>query len=156
MEKQVSEANYKNCCESAGILSRENGNVWTCTPNFVLQQYPLEIQANNSEKTYKILVNEAREILNLINNKGASGRPGLRINKQKYEVVGYNEDNETVYLRKPKGGGCISGTNLCIIIGLYNENLQVVSNGQFSFFQNHGICNERVEALSQFLKSNGF
>jgi Profilin len=156
LEKHTQGEKTENCCAAAGIISKETGAIWSCSPNFSLKTYIMDIKSQKSSQTFKIKYNEAKEIINLLKNDPDLLNSGIRINKQKYQIVSHNRQAGSIYLRRPKGGACIAGTNLCIIIATFDENLQVLPSGQAPFFQNPGLCNERVEYLAEFLKSSGF
>ena len=156
IEKQIAEGTLGNCCESAGIISKISGDVWACSDRFSLSSYPMKVQSELSEKVSTILVNESKEILKLFRNECKPPSLQIRINKVKYEYILYNEYSRSVYFKRPKGGACISSTSLALIIATYNENDCVYLQDEQEFYQNAGLCNERVENLSEFLRNSGF
>ena len=135
---------YSNCCESAAILSRYDGHIWACTPNFKLQSY----YANVNEQF--VLVHEGIELAKAAQLKAAPH--GLRINKKKYLLLRYNDIPKSMYLRKKKGGACIAFSELTIVIATYSETLEVLSETGESFFQHPGLVNEQVEKLADFFR----
>lgn len=156
MEKQIAEGTLANCCESAGIISKISGDVWACSEEFALGCYPMKVPSEVSEKISTILINESQEILKLFRNDCKPPSLQIRINKVKYEYILYNDYSHGVYFKRPKGGACISSTNLTLIIATYNENDFVYLQDEQEFSQNAGLCNERVENLSEFLRNSGF
>lgn len=156
IEKQIPEGTLVNCCESAGIISKISGDIWACSSGFFLVSYPIQVQSEVSDKVSTILINEAQEILKLFKSGCKPPNLQIRINKVKYEYILYNDQSNSIYFKRPKGGACISSTNLCLVIATYNENEQVYLNNEEEFLQNPGLCNDRVENLSDFLRNAGF
>lgn len=145
--KQTKYGIYTNCCESAGIISSYDGQVWASTPNFGLLSY---YSYENEE--FK-LTDEVHDILTGL--KSAIKPQSLRINRKKYLLVKDNYDEHSVYLRRKGGGACIAMTNLLIIIATYNDTLSVVSDNE-KFAQNPGLTNERVGTVAKHLVRAGF
>lgn len=156
IEKQIPEGTLINCCESAGIISKISGDVWACSSEFSLVSYPIQVQSEDSASASTILMNEAQEILKLFKNGCKPPHLQIRMNRVKYEYILYNEQSSSVYFKRPKGGACIASTNLSLIIATYNEDELVYLNNEEEFHQNPGLCNDRVENLSDFLRSAGF
>jgi hypothetical protein len=156
LEKQLSEGKLTNCCESAGIISKLSGEIWACSANFALLSYPLEISNENSDKKSIILMNESKEILNLFKSGCRPPKVQIRINKQMFEFIRHNEETSSIYFKRPQGGACIASSNLTLIISTYDETQKVYLQNQEEYFQNAGLCNERVENLSDFLRNAGF
>merc|ERR1711972_201348 len=71
---------------------------------------------------------------------------GLLLGQQKYVIVTYNEGTQSLYLKKPNGGGTICKTNQCYLVGLWEQ----AGN------QSAGNCNRDVEDLAQKLKAAGY
>ena len=148
MQKQLIDTGYVN---EACILSVEDGSLWAQSPDSFMPRAYLATVTLESGEEKEALVNEADDLASVARSlqKPAAG---LRVNHQKYTITrampnGSLEDGlKTVYFKKPMGGGCLSVTNRCIIIGTFDEN-----KGQSA--QN---CNLAVENLSRFLKQNNF
>ena len=92
-------------------------------------------------------VNEAADLVGLLNS-GTRPSAGLRVNGEKYMILRQAQDPATVYGKKTvgKGGICLTKTNQCIIVGVYDED------------QGHtaGNCNMAVEKLGDYLRANNF
>lgn len=73
---------------------------------------------------------------------------GLLLNKEKYMIVNYLDHIPSIYLKNKTGGGCITKTNQCILIGLFN-----LEKGEG---QNCGNCNKDVEELGDKLRKVGY
>ncbi len=85
------------------------------------------------------------------NRKGSEA--GIRMNNQKYMMVKHNPESNSVYLGREGGGGAaIARTNTAVVIGIWNKSA-TMSNGKL---QNAGDCNDLVENMAKYLKSNNY
>ena len=85
------------------------------------------------------------------NRKGSEA--GIRMNNQKYMLVKHNAESNSAYLGREGGGGaCVARGTQCVVIGIWNKSA-FMSNKQT---QNAGDCNEQVENMVQYLKTNGY
>lgn len=68
-------------------------------------------------------------------------------------LVKHNPESQSAYLGREGGGGaCIAKTKTAIVIGIWNKAAEK-SNKQL---QNAGDCNELVEKMADYLRSNGY
>ena len=68
-------------------------------------------------------------------------------------MIKHNPENNSVYLGREGGGGaCVIRSNTAIVIGIWNKAAEM-SNKQL---QNGGDCNELVENMGAYLKSNNY
>jgi hypothetical protein len=66
------------------------------------------------------------------------------MNGDKFTVLRALRDPPTIYGKKTRGGICVTKTNSCVIIGIYDE-----TKGQSA-----SACNTAVEKLGEYLRSN--
>ena len=147
-------ANYlmaENCCEEGCIIGT-NGAIWASAPaTFKLECHKVSI--DNEGKEECVDVDETKTLLEAVGHNGLakSCKAGLRINKNKYmcikwdEGVGYFKSGESA-------GGVIVVCTQCIVFARWN-NKQKMGNGKP---QNPGDCNKRAEDLAATLKGAGY
>ena len=132
LNKQTLEGNiYNNILIEAGIFGL-NGAVWAYTTNNI----------NKWELDFKIL----KEIFS---QKSISYKT-LMINGKSYTITNYNE-GFSVEFKEGKQGGTIARTNLSFIIGIYDENISYLFNGEEAKNQNSDLCKFVVEDLAKDL-----
>ena len=132
LNKQTLEGNiYNNILIEAGIFGL-NGAVWAYTTNNI----------NKWELDFKIL----KEIFS---QKSISYKT-LMINGKSYTITNYNE-GFSVEFKEGKQGGIIARTNLSFIIGIYDENISYLYNGEAKNNQNSDLCKFVVEDLAKVL-----
>lgn len=69
-----------------------------------------------------MVVYEFNNLLDGLKNKGkTSAECGIWIYGQKYYTVSFDAERSTWYLKKDKGGACITWTKTFIIIGTFNQ-----------------------------------
>ena len=122
---------YNNILIEAGIFGL-NGAVWAYTTNNI----------NKWELDFKIL----KEIFS---QKSISYKT-LMINGKSYTITNYNE-GFSVEFKEGKQGGTIARTNLSFIIGIYDENISYLYNGEEAKNQNSDLCKFVVEDLAKVL-----
>ena len=151
LQKHTPEGAIDGCVEHAAILGLADGAAWAVTPAFSLQTYDVQVRNDEDTADEAVNVNEAATLIHAVNNLGASlTRAGLRINNEKYFLVGM-PDGDFIYLKKQGGGACIAKTNTGIIFASWHET-KTTNTG---VAQNPGLCNDRVESLAAYLKQNG-
>jgi hypothetical protein len=113
--------------KEACILGKADGALWaTSNPEFVPRAY-VAVVADDSGKEKEEMINEADELSKLAMDVMRKPKGGLRINQQKYQVFrampnGSLDDGlKTIYFKKAMGGGCMTATRQCIIIGIFDE-----------------------------------
>lgn len=75
------------------------------------------------------------------------------MNKQKYMLIKHNPESNSCYLGREGGGGAaIARTNTAVVIGIWNKAAEMSNK----HLQNAGDCNELVEKMSEYLKSNSY
>ncbi|CAG9335356.1 unnamed protein product [Blepharisma stoltei] len=157
LQKRTETTKYDNCCSSCAILSKFDGSIWACSPNFRLLNYKLDIPDEDSKYSERVYINEAANLVYTMNHDGKSpNKAGIRITNKKYLVVRFDSEAKSMYLRGRLGGACACMTNLCIIFASYDDNSIVTSETEYPFVQNAGLTNERVESLADFLRESGF
>ena len=72
------------------------------------------------------------------------------INGKSYTITNYNE-GFSVEFKEGKQGGTIARTNLSFIIGIYDENISYLYNGEEAKNQNSDLCKFVVEDLAKVL-----
>eukprot|EP00743_Colponemidia_sp_Colp-15_P000223 GILK01000260.1.p1 GENE.GILK01000260.1~~GILK01000260.1.p1 ORF type:complete len:151 (+),score=19.83 GILK01000260.1:74-526(+) len=134
-------------CAEGAILSAADGSVWaTSNPTFAPQTYA-HPQEQDDGSVVSLNVNEGQELAGLFNNNGKPvGKAGLRFNGNKYYVVQYFPDTQTVYAKTNKGGACFSKTNQTIVVGTWSEDRK----------QTGGACNGNVERLAEYLRNSSY
>jgi len=101
----------------------------------------------------KVNVDEFKTALEATKGNRKGSEAGIRMNNQKYMLVKHNPENNSAYLGREGGGGaCVARTTSAVVIGIWNKSSQM-SNGQF---QNAGDCNEVVEKIAEYLKTQGY
>jgi len=138
-------------CSQAIVINKSDGTMWATTS-----------EDKHSCKTYSdmIMMEDGTEVSKTVDEeKGlleyivAFKKPeaGIRIGGNKFTALrtfekGANDDGlPTVYLKKPKGGGCIVVTERAIIFGVWEEGAQAAA-----------ACNDAVEKMGRYLKSAKF
>ena len=71
------------------------------------------------------------------------------INGKSYTITNYNE-GFSVEFKEGKQGGTIARTNLSFIIGIYDENISYLDNGEAKN-QNSDLCKFVVEDFAKIL-----
>ena len=72
---------------------------------------------------------------------------------QKYMFIKHNPESSSAYLGREGGGGaCIARTNTAVVIGIWNKAAEMSDKK----LQNAGDCNESVEKMAEYLKTNGY
>ena len=129
LNKQTVEGNiYNNVLVEAGIFGL-NGAGWAYTTN------------NKWELDFNILKD-------IFSQKSISYKT-LMINGKSYTITNYNE-GFSVEFKEGKQGGTIARTNLSFIIGIYDENISYLFNGEAKN-QNSDLCKFVVEDLAKIL-----
>jgi len=127
----------------AAILDINTATVWACTTDFMPRGYEAPVTQEDGNERNE-MINEAANLVSLMAT-GVKPSQGLRLNGEKYQILRTIPEPFGVYAKKPKGGACITKTNLCIIVGTYSEDLGQTSSG----------CNIAVENLAEYLRSAG-
>ena len=130
LNKAVEGNIYNNILIEAGLFGL-NGACWACTANNV----------NKWELDLKIL----KEIFS---QKSISYKT-LMINGKSYTITNYNE-GFSVEFKEGKQGGTIARTNLSFIIGIYDENISYLYNGEAKN-QNSDLCKFVVEDCAKII-----
>lgn len=141
---------FEKVLDEAGIFDIKDGTPWATSKNFtLLKNYIID---NEGES-----INEFINLRDAINNKGIAdpNKGGLRINKEKYLCVSYNDKSCCLYLKKMGGGACVCWTTKTIIIGTFSDAKKMKKDDNEKN-QNYNDCNYVVENLATFLKSKGF
>lgn len=91
-----------NVAETAYILSKEGAICGTNLPVQQMPQYEFDlVDAENPDKTHKVVVDEKTNLLDALSNKGVCKNPaGIRLYNQKYYTVHYDEETKVLYLKK--------------------------------------------------------
>ena len=88
--------------ETAYILSKEGA---LCGTNLPIQQLPSYefdlVDDSNPDVTHKVVVDERGNLLEALANKGVcKSKAGIRLYNQKYYPVHFDEDTQSLYLKK--------------------------------------------------------
>ena len=88
--------------ETAYILSREGAICGTSLPIQAMPHYEFDlVDENDPNITHKVVVDERVNLLEAISNHGVcKNKAGIRLYNQKYYTVRYDQENETIYLKK--------------------------------------------------------
>lgn len=126
------------------LLEVSNGKVLAASKGWGLQVYDAEIpQEDGTDKNET--VNEAKNILQLM--KGSKPAQGLRVNKQKYQIIRSFKDETTscytVLGKKAMGGIAIVHSGKVIVMGTFDEKQGHSSPG----------CNETISNVAAHLKA---
>ena len=122
-----------------------------------MSEHEVDLLQDDGVSTVKTKANEAKLLLELFNNQGVikSWKGGLWINKTKFQIVMFDKDTDTAYLKKEGGGACAVRTNKVIVFGTWNGGINFTKDGK-TLPQNPGDCNKAVEALAKMLKDAGY
>ena len=140
-----------NVCEHAAIYGTD-GTLWAASPGFQLYNYAFDLtQEDESKKSVQVNEFTAAHEASKGNRKGTEA--GIRMANQKYMLIKHNPESASAYLGREGGGGaCIARSNTAIVIGIWNK-AGTMSNNQL---QNAGDCNDLVEKMAEYLKSNNY
>ncbi len=88
--------------ETAYILSKEGALCGTNLPIQELPKYNFDlVDAEDPNKTHNVIVDERANLIDALHNKGVCKNPaGIRLYNQKYYTVRYDEESQTLYLKK--------------------------------------------------------
>ncbi len=106
------------------IIVGHDGSVWAATAGFSIKP------------------DEAAKIVKAFADPSGALSSGLFINGDKYMTL--KSDSRSVYGKKGACGFCAVKTNLSVLIGLYDENIQP------------GQCANTVERLADYLIENSY
>ena len=140
-----------NVNEHAAIYGLD-GSAWAASSGFQLTSYNHKIETEDGGSK-EVAVNEFTCALESTKGNRKPSEAGIRMNGQKFMFIQHNADRNSVYLGREGGGGaCVARTTQCVIVGLWNKAGQI-SDGKL---QNPGDCNDLVEKMAEFLKSQGY
>lgn len=75
---------------------------------------------NKKRKKKRVQINEKEKILKLARSKGKKlMKNGIYILNQKYQLIKYNEETDSYYLKCENGGACLSLANTILVLGLW-------------------------------------
>jgi len=137
-----------NVCDGAAILNAADGSL-VCGDNFSMCAYQMSLPNEDGIGSTIVNVNEAALILEAFKTGTVSAPTGLRLSGIKFQIVRFDEEDQTLYLKKPKGGACVVKTKKTIIIGSYNQDEMIKGK---NVPQNAGDANAVVEKLAKILK----
>ncbi len=125
-----------------------DGTPWAVSPNWPgLSVYEQEQETENGLET--VLVDEWAIVLQI--STGAR-RPGIRMGKEKYTFLRFNNEYKSAALVKSKGGAFVCKTAKCVIIGTWDGEAMMSNNTT----QNQGDCSMSVEDMAVKLREDGF
>ena len=142
-----------NCCQAAALIGND-GTPWAATAGFALGQYDFQLENEEGAKE-SVPVNEFKIVEAALNGNRKLCKAGIRMNNEKYMFIKHNgeDDPVSVYLSRQGGGGaCLAKANTCIVVGVWAKATEM-SNKQE---QTQGKCNELVEKMAAYLKTQGF
>jgi profilin len=160
VDKDADNREYLNVCEHGAIVGNGDGTVWAKSDNFSFGVFKVETEKEDGSGTEQIDVDEFANLKDSFENEGVTKRKGgLRINKEKYFMVNFDADKQTMYLKKNGGGACVAKSNLAYIIGTFNTSLKATvgghgGSGGKTAPQAPGNTNFVCEKLQTFLKDN--
>jgi len=142
--------------EHCALFNRDDG-VPLAADGVALSEHEVDLLGDDGVTTTKTKVNETKLLLELFNNQGVikSWKGGLWVGKTKYQVVMFDKDTDTAYLKKEGGGACAVRTNKVIVFGTWNQSINFSKDGK-TVPQNPGDLNKAVEALAKMLKDAGY
>jgi profilin len=153
--KTTTAGEVHNCVESGALLSAADASAWAATPNFTLRTYSVTVTEEDEVTTTNINYSEPAAVLHLFAQAGAAiNDAGIRINGEKYYLVSYDAEKQTIYLKKNAGGACLARTNQAIVFASWNGGQS--TTGAETTPQNPGLCNQVTEKLADYLKSIGY
>ena len=146
----VNEMMKNGSCSQAAVCGAYDGTIWAKTPGFNLYEY--EICQDKLEGETEILtVCEPELLLEPFKNNGTMVSDcGMHLNKEKWFIVNYNPDMNSIYLKRPKGGACLVKTTQVVLVGFFDEG--TVKNKAL----NAGNCNKDLEILAEKLRNVGY
>jgi hypothetical protein len=102
----VGEMVKNGSCSQAAVCGAYDGTIWAKTSGFDLYEY--EIFQHSLEGGDKALwVSEPELLLEPFKNNGTMvSESGMYLNKEKWYIVNYNPHQNSIYLKRPKGGAC--------------------------------------------------
>lgn len=143
-----------NVSENAAIIGNTDGTMWAATEGFTLANYSVAIE-DDAGDTKTVQVNEFANLLDAFSNGGKTSKAGgVRLNKEKYLVIGFDPGKNIMFLKKKNGGACIAKSNIAFVIGTFHAAKQVTINGDFTEAQSFGTLNQSCEKLQAFLFDN--
>ncbi len=137
-----------NVCDAAAVLNCADGSL-VAGDNFSICAYQLALPSEDGRGTSTVNVNEAALIMEAFKTGTVTAPTGLRLSGIKFQIVRFDEDEQTLYLKKPKGGACAVKTKKTILIGSYNQEEMIKGK---NVPQNAGDTNAVVEKLAKILK----
>jgi len=140
-----------------GALFNRDDATSLAADGVTLSEHDVDLTGEDGVSTSKAKVNEAKLLLELFANQGVikSWKGGLWLNKTKFQIVMFDKDTDTAYLKKEGGGACAVRTNKVIVFGTWNGGLTFTKEGK-TVAQNPGDLNKAVEALAKMLKDAGY
>ena len=141
-----------NVCDAAAILNCTDGAL-VAGDNFMIYAYQFPLPTDDGLGTTPVSVNEANLIVEAFNRGSVSAPTGLRMNNIKFQIVRFDQDEQTLYLKKPGGGACAVKTGKTIVVGSYNSEEMITGKNAP---QNAGETNAVVEKLAKILKTASF
>ena len=83
---------------------------------------------------------------------GGIRKPGIRIGKEKYTFIKFDQEYRSAHLIRQNGGAVVCKTAKCVIIGMWDKGCQM-SNGAG---QNSSDACIEVENMAEYLRKQGF
>ena len=112
-----------NIVKTAAIYGKD-GTPWAVSENWPgLHTYEQEQDTENGTET--VLVDEWKIVENV---SGGVRRPGIRIGREKYGFVKYDQEFKSAQLAKSTGGAILCKTAKCIVVGIWEKEAKM-SNG---------------------------
>ena len=138
-------------CYASGVFGRD-GSTWAVS-GMTLSTYDSEVDNLDTGVKDKVTVNEPALLQECSTTLGdMKSAVGLWVNGEKWQVVSNNEVANSVYFIKAGRGGCVTTTNQCMIVGLYDTSIKDNAGAM----QNKGTANQIVEELAEKLKGAGY
>ena len=144
-EDYVEELLKNDSMESAAIQGL-NGEIYACTSDFKLGCYTLKHEYEDGTETIFEVI-EKHLLAEIFTSPAGNVKSecGLFINGEKFMCVNHNKAENSVYIKgSNKTGGCIARTNKCMVLGLYDSNIDLK--------QNPGNCNKDCEDLARKMR----
>lgn len=143
---------FANCLEKAALIGNDNGLAWAATAGFAFSTYKCKVDSPNGEIDAD--VDEFKSLKDAFAHNGDCTLPGgIRMGKEKFYMVNFNNDDKIMYLKKQGGGACVAMTAKAYVIGIFNTTLMMTNSTGAKENQNCGMCNTVVEGLATYLKS---
>ena len=136
-----------NLLNHTAIIGSNDGKIYASSEGFTMTVHNGSLTNEKGEKK-EFLVDEYHILLDLFSKKGmVPNPPGIWINNQRYHLVQFNDDVNSVYLKCQNGGACVVKTAKTIVVGTFRNDDDAQKTG--------GACNSIIEDFAeQLVKAN--